>query len=163
VLTAQTNDEGWETTFAACPPVSKLNRDHALLILSVGGGDVERGVTKLVRALEFGWSVGTRFYGAVGHDGAPRPGTPTAASLSRRISPTTSTPYRGSMAGDLCSHPFPVKTARRDEWRRVRDDAGPPGSRSEAVLIHLTRPPPEGDRHSPTSVALCGDAHRRHP
>src|SRR6187455_1285184 len=41
-LTARTNDEGWETVFAAWLEVSKLKRDDAILIFSVGGGDIAR-------------------------------------------------------------------------------------------------------------------------
>src|SRR3954447_17774271 len=37
-LTARTNDEGWETVFAAWLGVSRLNARDALLVFSVGGG-----------------------------------------------------------------------------------------------------------------------------
>src|SRR5437868_1239126 len=38
-LTARTNDEGWETVFAAWLKVSRANANDAILVLSVGGGD----------------------------------------------------------------------------------------------------------------------------
>src|SRR6266513_5338434 len=38
-LTARTNDEGWETVFAAWLEVSRLKAEDAILIFSVGGGD----------------------------------------------------------------------------------------------------------------------------
>src|SRR5712675_3573153 len=41
-LTARTNDEGWDTVFAAWLEISRLNERDAILIFSVGGGDVER-------------------------------------------------------------------------------------------------------------------------
>src|SRR6201997_3722811 len=41
-LTARTNDEGWETIFAAWLEVSRLNERDGILIFSVGGGDIER-------------------------------------------------------------------------------------------------------------------------
>src|SRR5216117_3613451 len=41
-LTARTNDEGWPTVFAAWLRTSRVHAKDALLILSVGGGDVER-------------------------------------------------------------------------------------------------------------------------
>jgi len=41
-LTARTNDDGWETTFAAWLRTSRLNRSDSLLILSVGGGSAEQ-------------------------------------------------------------------------------------------------------------------------
>src|SRR5678810_1295458 len=41
-LTARTNDEGWETVFEAWLKVSRLGKNDALLIFSVGGGDAEK-------------------------------------------------------------------------------------------------------------------------
>lgn len=41
-LTARTNDEGWPSVFAEWLKGSRLNKDDALLVLSVGGGDVEK-------------------------------------------------------------------------------------------------------------------------
>src|SRR5437764_5883252 len=41
-LTARTNDEGWETVFAAWLRTSRACDKDAVLVLSVGGGSVER-------------------------------------------------------------------------------------------------------------------------
>jgi D-sedoheptulose 7-phosphate isomerase len=69
-LTARTNDEGWETTFAAWLRVSRLRKDDALLIFSVGGGDLERNVSpNLVRAIQYATEVGARVLGIVGRNG----------------------------------------------------------------------------------------------
>ena len=38
-LTARTNDEGWDTVFAAWLETSRLNAKDAILVYSVGGGD----------------------------------------------------------------------------------------------------------------------------
>ena len=52
-LTARTNDEGWSTVFAEWLKGSRLNAKDALLILSVGGGSVEKNVSpNLVAALQ---------------------------------------------------------------------------------------------------------------
>src|SRR5437667_3044278 len=52
-LTARTNDEGWDTVFAGWLEVSRLGDKDALLVFSVGGGDVERNVSvNLVRAID---------------------------------------------------------------------------------------------------------------
>ena len=40
-LTARTNDDGWETSFAAWLVTSKITAKDAVLILSVGGGSEE--------------------------------------------------------------------------------------------------------------------------
>lgn len=69
-LTARINDEGWDSSFAQWLRGSRLSRNDAVCIFSVGGGDIERGVSiNLVRALEFAKSVGARVCGVVGRDG----------------------------------------------------------------------------------------------
>ena len=69
-LTARTNDEGWPTVFSGWLKVSNLNSNDCLFILSVGGGDKERGVsTNLCEAIDFGKSVGAKITGIVGRDG----------------------------------------------------------------------------------------------
>ncbi len=69
-LTARTNDEGWETVFNAWLKVSKLLKTDAILVLSVGGGDLERNVSpNLVRAIEYAKTVGAPVLGIVGRDG----------------------------------------------------------------------------------------------
>src|SRR5215813_11236106 len=53
-LTARTNDEGWNGVFDSWLRVSRLNAKDALLVFSVGGGNVEKGVSaNLVAALQF--------------------------------------------------------------------------------------------------------------
>ncbi len=69
-LTARTNDEGWETVFAAWLAGSRLGAADALLVLSVGGGDPQRQVSvNLVRAVEYGRQQGCRICAIVGRDG----------------------------------------------------------------------------------------------
>src|SRR5580704_1256145 len=53
-LTARTNDEGWDTVFAAWLKGSRLNADDGVLVFSVGGGSLERNVSpNLVLALQY--------------------------------------------------------------------------------------------------------------
>jgi D-sedoheptulose 7-phosphate isomerase len=69
-LTARTNDEGWETVFAQWLKGSRLNQADALLVLSVGGGDLEKKVSpNLVRALEFAREKRAAIFGIVGREG----------------------------------------------------------------------------------------------
>ncbi|GIW78583.1 MAG: sugar isomerase [Gemmatales bacterium] len=69
-LTARTNDEGWETVFDSWLRVSKANAKDALLILSVGGGSVEKNVSpNLVRAIDEAKTRGMKIYGIVGRPG----------------------------------------------------------------------------------------------
>jgi D-sedoheptulose 7-phosphate isomerase len=69
-LTARINDDGWDTSFANWLAGSKMGPNDALCVLSVGGGDAERGVSvNLIRAIEHAHSVGARVCGVVGRDG----------------------------------------------------------------------------------------------
>ena len=66
-LTARVNDEGWATTFEGWLRVSRIGAGDLILVLSVGGGDVERNVSpNLVRALQYAKQRGTRILGVVG-------------------------------------------------------------------------------------------------
>ena len=69
-LTARTNDEGWASVFVEWLRGSRLNAKDALMILSVGGGNVEKNVSpNLVSALKYAKEVGARIIGIVGKDG----------------------------------------------------------------------------------------------
>ena len=69
-LTARTNDEGWETVFAAWLRTSRADSDDAVLVLSVGGGDAERKVSaNIVHGLDEAKQRGLSIFGIVGRDG----------------------------------------------------------------------------------------------
>lgn len=66
-LTARTNDEGWETVFVEWLKVSRMNKDDAVLVFSVGGGNLERNISpNLVRAVQHAKHIGARVLGIVG-------------------------------------------------------------------------------------------------
>jgi len=69
-LTARTNDEGWATVFEAWLKVSRANKNDAVMVFSVGGGDAERNVSpNIVRALDEAKRRGLTIYGIVGPNG----------------------------------------------------------------------------------------------
>jgi D-sedoheptulose 7-phosphate isomerase len=69
-LTARTNDEGWASVFVEWLKGSRLNRIDALLVFSVGGGNLEKNVSpNLVSALQLAKEVGATVLGVVGRDG----------------------------------------------------------------------------------------------
>lgn len=69
-LTARTNDEGWSTVFEEWLKGSRLKSKDGLLVLSVGGGDLERNVSpNLVSAIAYAKQVGSSVVGIVGRDG----------------------------------------------------------------------------------------------
>src|SRR5438445_7183378 len=44
-LTARTNDDGWDTVFAAWLRTSRANAKDAVFVFSVGGGNMEKNVS----------------------------------------------------------------------------------------------------------------------
>jgi D-sedoheptulose 7-phosphate isomerase len=66
-LTARVNDESWESVFVNWLKGSRLNKNDAIVVLSVGGGDLERNVSpNLVRAVQFAKETGATVVGIVG-------------------------------------------------------------------------------------------------
>lgn len=69
-LTARTNDEGWETVFSEWLKTSRLSDKDILLVLSVGGGNLEKNIsTNLIYALDFAIERKATIIGIVGRDG----------------------------------------------------------------------------------------------
>ncbi len=69
-LTARTNDEGWESVFAAWLKGSRLCAKDMVLVFSVGGGNAKKNVSaNLVSALKLAKQVGAAVGGIVGPKG----------------------------------------------------------------------------------------------
>ena len=69
-LTARTNDDGWESVFAAWLKTSRLNKNDLVMVFSVGGGSVEKQTSvNLVKALQYAKEIGASIVGIVGRDG----------------------------------------------------------------------------------------------
>ena len=85
-ITARTNDEGWDTTYAEWLKSSRIGSKDMLLIFSVGGGDLERNISpNLVRALQCAKETGAKIIGIVGRDG----GTTAKMADACVVVPTT--------------------------------------------------------------------------
>jgi D-sedoheptulose 7-phosphate isomerase len=121
-LTARINDEGWDTAFAAWLAGSRLGRADGLLVLSVGGGDEERGVSvNLVRAVELARAVGADVFGIVGRDGGFTRRHATAAVVVPPLFPDRVTPHTESICAVvwhlLVSHPALRRAGTR--WEAI--------------------------------------------
>lgn len=69
-LTARTNDEGWDTVFAAWLRTSRADKNDAVFVFSVGGGNLEKNVSpNIVAALKEAKERGMKVFGVVGRDG----------------------------------------------------------------------------------------------
>lgn len=69
-LTARINDDGWDTSYSNWLKLSRFNKNDAILVFSVGGGDVEKSVSvNLVRCIQLAKEVGASVFGIVGRTG----------------------------------------------------------------------------------------------
>lgn len=92
-LTARTNDEGWETVFSEWLKVSRANANDAMLVMSVGGGNVEGKVSvNIVRAIDEAKSRGLTVLGIVGRDGGYTGKMADVAIVIPTVSPNLVTP-----------------------------------------------------------------------
>ncbi len=125
-LTARTNDEGWETIFSSWLEVSRLSARDALLVFSVGGGDVERNVSpNLTRALQYGRETGCTILGIVGRDGGYTAKVADAFVLIPTVNAAHVTPHAEAFQAVvwhlLVTHPA-VKVAAT-KWESVASAA----------------------------------------
>jgi D-sedoheptulose 7-phosphate isomerase len=109
-LTARTNDEGWDTTFAAWLQGSRVRAGDALLVFSVGGGDRERNVSaNLVAAMDVAKAAGAAVFGIVGRDGGHTARVADAAVVIPPLEPSRITPHTEGLCAVvwhlLVSHP----------------------------------------------------------
>ena len=109
-LTARINDEGWDGALVAWLKGSRLAPDDALFILSVGGGDEERGVSvNLVQAMRFARERGATILGIVGRDGGFTARVADACVVIPTVNPATVTAHAEAFQAVvwhlLMSHP----------------------------------------------------------
>jgi D-sedoheptulose 7-phosphate isomerase len=110
-LTARTNDEGWETSYAGWLKVSRVSSDDMLFVFSVGGGDLARNISpNLVRALQLATEVKARIIGIVGRDGGYTATVADACVIIPTVNPAAVTPHTESFQAViwhlLVSHPL---------------------------------------------------------
>jgi D-sedoheptulose 7-phosphate isomerase len=115
-LTARVNDDGWETAYSEWLRGSRLGKDDAVLVLSVGGGSVETKLSgNLIAAIDHARAAGARVFAIVGRDGGY---AHTVADASVVIPPLVAehvTPHTEGLASVIChllvSHPALQRSA----------------------------------------------------
>jgi D-sedoheptulose 7-phosphate isomerase len=133
-LTARTNDEGWATVFEAWLKTSKLQARDAVLVFSVGGGDLERNVSpNLVAALQLAKSTGAKILGIVGRDGGYTAKVADVCIVIPTVNPAHVTPHTEAFQAVvwhlLVTHPA-VKIAQT-KWEATANA----GKLSRAVFL----------------------------
>ena len=109
-LTARTNDEGWSSVFAEWLKVSRANSSDAVMVFSVGGGDLTANVSaNIVAGLREAESRGLRILGIVGRDGGYTKRTGHAVVVVPTVSQARVTPHAEAFQAViwhcLVSHP----------------------------------------------------------
>jgi D-sedoheptulose 7-phosphate isomerase len=121
-LTARTNDEGWASVFVEWLRGSRLNQNDAVLVLSVGGGNLEKNVSpNLVTALQFAQQVGARVVGIVGKDGGYTAKVANACVIVPTVNPNNVTPHSEAFQAVIwhlfVSHP--ALKVNQTKWESV--------------------------------------------
>jgi len=122
-LTARTNDEGWATVLAEWLKGSRLAAKDALLIFSVGGGNLEKNVSpNLVAAIKLAREVGASILGIVGRDGGYTAREATACVIIPTVNPEHVTPHAEAFQA-VVWHLFvshPKLKINRTKWESTR-------------------------------------------
>jgi D-sedoheptulose 7-phosphate isomerase len=126
-LTARTNDEGWASVFVEWLKGSRLQPNDALMVFSVGGGNLEKNVSpNLVSALQHAKEVGTPIMGIVGRDGGYTAKVADACCIVPTVNSENVTPHSEAFQAViwhlLVSHP--KLKAQQTKWEAVTRGAG---------------------------------------
>lgn len=124
-LTARVNDEGWDTSFSEWLKVSRLNKKDAVLVFSVGGGNLEKNISpNLIAALKLAKDVGAKIFGILGKDGGFTKQVADACVLIPVISPERITPHTEGLCAVIwhlmVSHP--TLKQKPTKWESVANN-----------------------------------------
>jgi D-sedoheptulose 7-phosphate isomerase len=130
-LTARTNDEGWDSSYAAWLAASRIGPNDCLFVFSVGGGSVEPPVSKnLVEAIQLARAVGASVVGVAGRDGGVLAQLATACVVLPSCDPSLVTPQTEGLQAVvwhlLVSHPTLARSTPK--WEGLTQMAPVPGS-----------------------------------
>mgnify|MGYP001499442466 FL=1 len=93
-LTARVNDDGWDTAYVNWLKGSKLIENDMLFVFSVGGGNLEKGISvNIVNSLQFAKEVGAKICGVVGRDGGYTARIADACVVIPPVNSETITPH----------------------------------------------------------------------
>ena len=118
-LTARTNDEGWETVFVEWLKVSRLSQNDAILVFSVGGGNLERNISpNLVAAVRHAKDVGAKVFGVVGKEHGYTAQVGDVVVVVPVVSDALVTPYSEAFQAVVwhCLVSHPALQAKPTKW-----------------------------------------------
>ena len=93
-LTARVNDDGWDTSYVNWLAGSKLKKSDAILVFSVGGGNLDKQVSvNIVKSLQYAKEIGSKVCGIVGKDGGYTAEIADACVIIPPLDPDNITPH----------------------------------------------------------------------
>jgi D-sedoheptulose 7-phosphate isomerase len=109
-LTARTNDDGWSSVFVEWLRGSRLRKEDAVFVFSVGGGNLGKNISpNLVSALQYAKEIGSAILGVVGRDGGYTAKVADVCCVIPTVNPANVTPHSEAFQGVLwhllVSHP----------------------------------------------------------
>lgn len=110
-VTARTNDEGFDTIFEEYLRISKFNKNDAIFILSVGGGNLNPPISAgLIKAIDYAIEAKGKVFGIVGRDGGYSASKGSGVLIVPNLYPHHVTPHTEGIAAILwhllVSHPL---------------------------------------------------------
>jgi D-sedoheptulose 7-phosphate isomerase len=122
-LTARTNDEGWASVFVEWLKGSRLQSRDAVMVFSVGGGNLEKNVSpNLVAALQYAKEAGASIFGIVGRDGGYTAKVADSCCIVPTVSAQNVTPHSEAFQAVLwhllVSHP--KLKIQQTKWESTR-------------------------------------------
>ncbi len=122
-ITARTNDDGFHTIFSNWLLGSNLGEKDAVLVFSVGGGNLEKNVSaNIIEALKLAKEVGAKILGVVGRDGGHTAEVADACVIVPVVNPENVTPHTEAFQAVvwhlIVSHP--KFQSQKGKWESVQ-------------------------------------------
>lgn len=122
-ITARTNDDGFHTIFSNWLIGSNINSKDAVLVFSVGGGNLEKNISpNIVEALKLAKEVGAKILGVVGRDGGYTAKVADACVIVPVVNPENVTPHTEAFQAVIwhliVSHP--KFQSQKGKWESVQ-------------------------------------------
>ena len=122
-ITARTNDDGFHTIFSNWLLGSNLRKEDAVLVFSVGGGNLEKNVSaNIVEALKLAKEVNAKILGVVGRDGGYTAKVADACVIVPVVNPENVTPHTEAFQAVvwhlIVSHP--KFQSQKGKWESVQ-------------------------------------------
>lgn len=122
-ITARTNDDGFHTVFANWLIGSHLGAKDAVMVFSVGGGNLEKNISpNIVEALKLAKSVGAKIVGVVGRDGGYTKQVADVCVVIPNVNPESVTPHTEAFQAVvwhlIVSHP--KFQAQKGKWESTQ-------------------------------------------